>query len=184
MLALVVVVLVSCGGDPPDKELQQAQGAIEAARAAGADRYARDEFVAAEDSLKNARDAVADRDYRLALTRALDSRDRAETAAREAAENLASARTSATSVLAAVDATLVDLRAKVRAIESGPRGHGAAEAREVIAAAETNVQKARAAVQAGDYRGAADLLTNTLSVLRETTAAVAPAPAPPTHRKR
>ena len=30
----------ACGGDPPEKEMQQAQGAIDAARAAGAEQYA------------------------------------------------------------------------------------------------------------------------------------------------
>ena len=71
-------------GDPPDKEMQQAQGAIDAARAAGADQYARDEFTAAEDALKRAHEAVDQRDYRQALNNALDARERAQTAAKEA----------------------------------------------------------------------------------------------------
>src|SRR5690606_17977147 len=56
---LFAIVLACCGAilagacaEPPDKEMQQAQGAIEAARAAGADRYAHDEFVAAQEALK------------------------------------------------------------------------------------------------------------------------------------
>ena len=53
--------------DPPDKEMQQAQSAIESARVAGAGEYAHDELAAAEQALKNAHDAVDQRDYRLAL---------------------------------------------------------------------------------------------------------------------
>src|SRR5581483_6903422 len=100
-------------GSPPDKEMQQAQGAIDAARAAGADQYAHDEFVAAEDSLKHAREAVADRDYRLALTHALDSRERAEEAAKQAADHKASARVDADHALTATSAALGEARLKL-----------------------------------------------------------------------
>ena len=51
-LAVLAAVAGAACGDPPDKEMQQAQGAIDAARAAGADQYAREEFTAAEDALK------------------------------------------------------------------------------------------------------------------------------------
>src|SRR4029077_14429983 len=70
LLSLAVLVAMTgaaCGGDPPDKEMQQAQSAIDAARTGGADQYARDEFTAAQDALKRAQEAVTERDYRLAL---------------------------------------------------------------------------------------------------------------------
>ena len=72
---------MACGGEPPDKEMQQAQGAIDAARAAGADQYAHEEFAAAQEALTHANEAVEQRDYRLALNHALDSRERAQNAA-------------------------------------------------------------------------------------------------------
>src|SRR5258705_3883210 len=83
---IVAAVLVTACGDPPNKEMDQAQGAIDAARAAGADRYATSEYTAATDALKRAQDAVAQRDYRQALNEALDSREHAQNAAREAAD--------------------------------------------------------------------------------------------------
>ena len=79
-LVLTAVLLTSACGDPPDKELQQARSAIESARGAGAEVYARDEFGAAETALKSATEAVDQRDYRLALNRALDARERAQNA--------------------------------------------------------------------------------------------------------
>src|SRR5436190_8399990 len=91
-LAIVAAVMGAACGDPPDKEMQQAQGAIDAARAAGADQYAHDEFTAAEDALKRSRDAVEQRDYRQALNSALDARERAQTAAKEAVDGKATAR--------------------------------------------------------------------------------------------
>ncbi|PYQ81492.1 MAG: hypothetical protein DMG01_03845 [Acidobacteria bacterium] len=73
LLSAVIVAAVTAAacGDPPDKEIQQAQGAIDAAKAAGADLYARDELAAAEKAVKDANTAVNDRDYRLALNNAL-----------------------------------------------------------------------------------------------------------------
>src|SRR4029453_5138209 len=64
-LACLLVVLATACTSPPNKEMDQAQGAIDAARAAGADRYATTEFTAATTALKNATDAVSQGDYRL-----------------------------------------------------------------------------------------------------------------------
>src|SRR6266508_3029321 len=89
---LFAALLLSACGDPPNKEMDQAQGAIDAARAAGADRYATTEYTAATDALKRAQDAVAQRDYRQALNEALDRREHAQNSAREAAETRAQLR--------------------------------------------------------------------------------------------
>ena len=64
--------------------MQQAEGAIEAARAAGADQgHAREELAGGRrEVLKRAGEAVTERDYRLALNHALDARERAQNAAR------------------------------------------------------------------------------------------------------
>ena len=83
--AVVAAMMGAACGNPPDKEMQTAQAAIDSARAAGADRFAREEFAAAEDALKRSHDAVAQRDYRLALNAALDARERAQTATKQAA---------------------------------------------------------------------------------------------------
>ena len=66
-------------GEPPSKEMHQAQGAIDAARAAGAERYAADTLAAAVKALAQADLAANQRDYRLALNHALDSRERRRT---------------------------------------------------------------------------------------------------------
>src|SRR5205807_5231258 len=94
-VAIAAAIGNAACGDPPDKEMQQAQGAIDAARAAGADQYAHADFVAAQEALKRAQDAVDQRDYRLALNHALDSRERAQNAVKAAADQKAAARTDA-----------------------------------------------------------------------------------------
>ena len=52
----MLCALVFCAGcsEPPQKEMSEAQGAIDAARAAGAERYAVEEFRAATTALKSA----------------------------------------------------------------------------------------------------------------------------------
>jgi uncharacterized protein DUF4398 len=151
-LAVLAALTGAACGDPPDKELQQAQGAIEAARAAGADQYARDEFAAAQDALKRAQDAVAQRDYRQALNSALDARERAQTAANEAGIRKTAARTEAERTLAEATRALNDARARLKAAEpTRPSAKPVAALRRAIADDDSAVQKARTAFGQGAY---------------------------------
>src|SRR5215213_417494 len=84
--SLLALLLLTACGTPPHKEMEQAQSAIDAARAAGADRYAAEEFAAATAALVLATNAANERDNRLALNHALESREHAQNAARIAAE--------------------------------------------------------------------------------------------------
>ena len=69
-LALITAILSASCAEPPSKEMYQAQGAIDAARAAGADKFASIEFNAAIEALKRSEEAVVARDYRQALNHA------------------------------------------------------------------------------------------------------------------
>jgi len=161
---------IACGGNPPDKEIQQARAAIDAARGAGADQYAKAEYAAAQDALKHASDAVADRDYRLALNHALDARERAEAAARQAIDGKAGARADADRAVRDLIAAMSDARARLKSAESA---HAAArvltDGRRAIADADTAVQKARSAIEAGDYGAATALAGETTARLRAAT---------------
>src|SRR3982074_1413637 len=96
-IAVLAAVAGAACGDPPDKEMQQAQGAIDAARAAGADQYPRAGVSPrAAAPHKRSHDAVAQRDYRQALNTALDARERAQAAAKESVNKKAIARADAT----------------------------------------------------------------------------------------
>jgi hypothetical protein len=153
VLIAASLVTAACGDDPPEKEIQQAQGAIDAARTAGADDYAHDEFAAAEGALKRAREAVDQRDYRLALNNALDSRERAQNAEKEAAGQKTTARAEAQRALAATSAALAQTRVKLKAAETArAAARTLSEARRSVADADNAVQKARAAFDLGNYR--------------------------------
>ena len=150
--AVIAAMIGAACGTPPDKEMQQARGAIDAARAAGADQYARDEFAAAEDALKRSHEAVSQRDYRQALNTALDARERAQEAAKETVNKKAIARADATKAIADADAALHDSRAKLRTAETARApARILAGARKAIDNGEIAVQEARTAFDKGDY---------------------------------
>ena len=152
-LCLALLVTIGCGGEPPDKEMQQAQGALDAARAAGADKYATEEFTAATLALTNAKEAVDQRDYRLALNHALDSRERAQNAAKMAADGKATARTEADRAINAAQAEINAVEARVKAAEAGKAARTLEGPRLAIGTAQAALQKARADFDKGDYLG-------------------------------
>ena len=149
---LAAALLLSACADPPNKEMDQAQGAIDAARAAGADRYAGTEYAAATTALKNANDAVTQRDYRLALNYALDSREHAQNAARESADTKARLRAEVEREMADIATLLAQASNALAAAQRGRRPRRAMQRpADEIAAVNRDVQKVGEAIRADDY---------------------------------
>ena len=149
------VVLFAACSEPPKKEIDQAQQAIDNARQAGAEQYAPEEFAAATSALQQAREAVAQRDYRLALSRAVDASDRAQEAAKAATENKATARSQAEAAINATNASVMHLQARLKvADEVRVPSREVSPARATLKEAEGTLQKARALLAAGNYAGA------------------------------
>jgi hypothetical protein len=167
VLLIFCAALASACGAPPTREMDQAQGAIDAARAAGADRYATEEYQAAVDALKQAQEAVTERDYRLALNHALDSRDRAQNSAKQAASQQVTLRSSAERRLGEVTAMLAQANQRLAAAEAAklPR-KSLATPRAAIASADTSLQKAGTEINDGDYQASQQELANTAARLR------------------
>jgi len=151
---LALLLLTACG-TPPHKEMDQARSAIDAARAAGAEQYAAEEFAAATAALTLATDAVDQRDNRLALNHALESRERAQNAARIAAEAQQRLHANVQRSMAEVIALLAQAKGRLSTAEKSriPR-RTIDDARRSIAAANDDVQKAGAADQALDFSAA------------------------------
>ena len=150
-VAALVITLTACAA-PPSKEMNQAQGAIDSARAAGADRYAAAELSAATEAMRRSEQAVTQNDYRLALSLAIESRERAQAAAKAAGENRAKLRGDAERTVAEINALLTQARERLRDAETArlPR-RIVSEPRETIDAAQKTLQEARAALAADDY---------------------------------
>ena len=166
-LACLLVVLATACTSPPNKEMDQAQGAIDAARAAGADRYAPTEFTAATTALKNATDAVAQGDYRLALNHAIDSREQAQNAARVAADTRAKVRGEVERSIAEVNALITQVNAWIASPAAARTPRTRRTAQQVVTTSTAEVQKAGSAMQAEDYAGAQKVLAATKERLQK-----------------
>jgi len=165
---LLPALMIGCGDDPPTKEILQAQQAIDSAREAGAPRYATDDFAAAENALKHAQSSVTGKDYRQALNDALDARDRAQTAAKNAADHKAAAKVEVDRALHDGALAIIDARAKLRAAEAAHRPARVLVAlRRGLAEAESDVQEARTAFDKGDYLEASMFLMKSNVLLNE-----------------
>ena len=155
VVAICALLLCAACSEPPQKEIDRAQGAIDAARAAGADQYATEPFTAATTAMQQTHEAVQQRDYRLALSRATDANERALEAARQAANGKARARGDAEAAATHLSTSIRQLderlkiadatRPPVREVESARRARGDAD---------RALQEARAAIGAGSYLAA------------------------------
>jgi len=154
----IVLTTIACAS-PPNKEMDQAQGAIDAARAAGAEQYAATEYTAATEALKQANQAVTDGDYRLALNYALESREQAQNAARTAADTRAKLRGDVERAMAEVKALISETRTRV----DGPTGAQIPRAtrrtaQQRLKQLEGDLQKVDAAIQGEKYMEADRML--------------------------
>ena len=153
-IVCAVLLLAACS-EPPTKEIDQAQQAVDAARQAGADQYATEAFTAATAALQQAREAVDQRDYRLALSRAVDASDRAHEATTAATDNKAKARSQAEAAINTTHASVVHLQARVKVAEEvRVPARELSPARAALKDAEGTMQKARALLAAGNYSAA------------------------------
>jgi Domain of unknown function (DUF4398) len=183
LLALALIVHSACS-EPPNREINQAQGAIDAARAAGAAEFAPEPLQAAITALERAQQAVADRDYRLALNHAIDARDRAREAARGAADRKAQLRSEAEAAVRAGSLDLQAARARLKVVEAGrPTPSSIAKVPSHLRAAERLMQEANAALAAQAYAKAKTLADDARERCRAAMTELAAAiPARPARR--
>jgi hypothetical protein len=180
---LSVLALTACA-EPPSKEMNQAQGAIAAARAAGASEYAADELAAAVEALARAEQMADESDYRQALNFAIDSHERAQNAARLAVEGRAEARGAAERAVAEVAVLLERARQRLEDPEvarlptrvlAGPQ--------EILETAERALQEARSALDADQYPHAIAATSGVAVRVQEALRALDVAAAAPAGRR-
>jgi hypothetical protein len=144
-----LILAAACSG-PPQKEIDQAQAALDSARAAGADRYATSEYAEAASSLQKAHDAVTQRDYRQRAQEALRVAPEGKTRAHDAAvkdyDRTASRANELQTRLREADAA----RVPARDLQT-PRS--------TLAEARQALQEASAAITAGNFEAVSKSLT-------------------------
>jgi hypothetical protein len=168
---IVLALIISGCSEPPQKEIDQAQTAVDAAKAAGAETYAADEYTAAATALQKSHASVDQRDYRDALNYAIDARQRATEAAKQAGIAKAHTRAAAERLVTECSARASQLDTDIRVAEGA---HVAARdlrsARTTLADAQTALQETRASMEAGNY---GEVVTGLTEVRRKLDAAVA-----------
>jgi hypothetical protein len=186
-LILTVLLLVAGCSEPPQKEIDQAEAALDLARTGGAQVYAAEEYTAAAAGIEKAHAAVDQRDYRQALSYAIDARQRAQNALRQATEGKAKAQRAAETTSAAVSTQLNQLEARLKTAETARVPAKELRApRAVLADARTGLQEARTQIGAGNYVKAEEILS---TVRKKLDAAIQdveniPQRAPRSSRKR
>jgi hypothetical protein len=170
--AFLSLGLAACA-EPPSKEMDQAQGAIDAARAAGAEQYAGAELTAAVNALQQAEAAVTASDFRLALAHALNSREQAQAAARAAVDGRARQRGDAERVRSEVETLVGRLATRLKDAEVArlPR-RTLAPAQATLEAATASLQEAGTALGAGEYARVSKVLDGGAARLRASLEAL------------
>lgn len=187
LIGLLLITIAGCS-EPPQKEIDQAQSAVDAARAAGADKYAAEEYSGAATTLQKARDSVEQRDYRQALSYALDARQRALEASHLVPEARARAKTSAEAAFKATSEQAGRLENAIRnAEEQKVPARELRAPRQTLSAARSALQEARTLLDRGNYAEAAASLPpvrEKLELATKGVASIPPRPRPGKGRKR
>lgn len=166
----LALALAGCS-EPPQKEIDQAQTAIDAAKSAGAETYAADEYNAALTALQKSHASVDQRDYREALNYAIDARQRAGDAAKQATIARGHTQAAAEKLVTECSTRVSQLDTDIKVAEEAriaPRDLRSAHA--TLADAQTTLQETRIAMEAGKYAEVASALTE---VRRKLDAAIA-----------
>jgi hypothetical protein len=159
VLTVVLLVATGCSG-PPQKEIDEAQTAVDLARTAGADTFAPEEYTAATAGLQKAHAAVEQRDYNQALSFAIDARQRAQNAIRQAAEGKKRAQHAVETLYGEVASRANRLQALLRTAEAGhAKPKDLRQPRATLVAARKALQEASAAITLGNYEQGSKSLT-------------------------
>jgi predicted S18 family serine protease len=155
VIACLLVLTAACS-EPPQKEIDQAQAAVDAARSAAADRYAADEYNGAAETLQKARAAVDQRDYRQALSYAIDARQRAAEATKSAGEAKARLKTDDEGAFKAQADRVTHLETLLHEDEAAKASaQQVRAARQAVDAARASLQESRVLLDGGNYADAA-----------------------------
>jgi hypothetical protein len=172
------VLLASCltvagCAAPPNQEIGDAQKALKAAQAAGAEEYARKTYDLAAESYRRANQAVLDGEYRLALSKALESREYSQQAIRQASDLNVRTREQVHQQLTDVAQLLADTALRIESAgRAGASARVVADARRTMTRVTADLQKAIAALGSEEFVKARPILDGIKGRLQKTLAAL------------
>ena len=166
-LAATLAFVVSACSAPPQKEREQADDAIAAAKAAEAAEYAPDDLQKATASRKAYDAAVAQGDYRAALGHAISARDSASTAAKLAGDRKAAARSDAERLIVDLEGLLMVAKSRLGGTPPPLSAQAATRVRTAVRTAPKLLQEARSLLAKQDFKGVKSLLEAPAQSLRK-----------------
>ena len=169
LLTLSVTWLAACSA-PPQKERDQAESAIAAAKAADGAEYAPDDLQKAVASLVEYDRAVAQGDYRLALSLAMSARDAAYHAAKVAGERKAAARSEAERLIVDFEGQVMVARSRLAGSPPALSPAAASRTRATVSKSAKLLQEARSRLEKQDFKGVVALLDPLVQTLRKDLA--------------
>ncbi len=166
LLVLGAALLPACSA-PPQKERDQAEAALTAARTAEAATYASTELEAAISALKAYDAAVVQGDYRLALNHAIGARDSAYAAAKLAADRKAAARSEAERLIVDLEGLVLMARSRLAGTAPPLSAPAVSRTRGAVRRAPALLQEARSLLTKQDFTGVGTLLRSVVQSLRK-----------------
>jgi len=174
-VVLMTALFAGCAKEPT-VELDAAKAALEAAKAAEADRYLAADFNAAQDSLNAAVTEIETQKSKFALTRSYDHAKKliasAQTAADAAKEQVAAkkeqVRQEVVAALAEAQTNLTDTKALLKKAPRGKEGRAALEAiqTDLTTIEQTSLAEVNTLLTSGDFLTAKDKATAALAKLK------------------
>ena len=187
-LAVSAFLILSCA-KAPEKELQEASAAIEAARTAEADSYVPDLFAEAQANLTEAETLSVAKKFKEAKDLALQAKMKADSAAALAVTNKEEKRVEVEGLLANAQKMLEELNSAIKTAERKVAKAKMAPIKTNAKACEDLLAQAKKSQEGGDYKNAYDqvqmMIKNVNGTKNGLTTLTAPkAPAPKASKKK
>ena len=171
VVLLAVGLTLGCGGDPPKADLDAANQALQAAREAGAEKYAGGELASAQrafDDAKGAYDLEAEKWFKnwdkVVKPGLADAASKANAAAASATEAKNAARSAAEAAIAEAAVAVEETRAS---LDSAPAGKGTeADIEQLqtdLGGADSELAAARVAVEGEEFEEATAKASSAMS---------------------
>jgi hypothetical protein len=158
---MTMAVITGCA-QPPTEQLQAAQNTVDAARAAGASEYAKEDFIALEQQFALAQDELAKQEKVLAIFRSYSEADKilikvveaGGHVAAKAAQNKEAAKTSALAMEKEAGQVVASAKELIAKAPSGKERAAIETIKQDLSGLETSLSAVHQLVEKEDYLGA------------------------------
>lgn len=161
MAGVATILLIGCA-QPPTEQLGAAQKALDAAKAAGATEYAKEDFVALEQQFALANDELSKQEKALSIFRSYTDADKmlikvveaSGHVAAKAAQNKEAAKTAAVALEKEAQQVVASAKVLMAKAPTGKERAAVETIKQDLSGLETSVGAVHQLIEKGDYLGA------------------------------